>query len=261
MIIDPRGLKWSIPPKSSLQWVDIDGELVLLPGFTGPPVLPDPPGSVYRWYPDPTEVRRRKWYYPADNPTLFHRFSSVELTKEGVIEFAEKFGELKTYYGVDVGREHEKMGDSWSDWEVELREFRLAYRLWIALKNNDEGSLQSVYSKYRENGGLPPPSRITQESAWRDIGNHISIAFDRNILGIQSKVTLKSEGAGLNLVFEPRTLIAFIWLQLAQFVTTSERWKFCDFCGKPFKPESMKARYCSRSHRQMAYHKRKETGK
>ncbi len=29
-----------------------------------------------------------------------------------------------------------------------------------------------------------------------------------------------------------------------------DRWKFCEYCGEPFKPESMKARYCSESHPQ-----------
>ncbi len=237
MIIDPRGLEWPIPPKGSLRWEDIDGELHLLGGIS--------------------DLDRSRWYFPADNPALFHRFGLVDPTKEGIIEFAEKFGELGTYNGGPD--EDQNMADRLSDTKGELREFKFAYGLWRALKKNDEGSLQSVYSNYYRSPSMR--SRITQERAWRDIGFQISNAFDRLVLGIASKVSLKSEGAGVNLIFEPGSLIAFIWLQLAQVVTTSDRWKFCDFCGEPFKPESMKARYCSDSHRQMAYRKRKETGK
>ncbi len=40
-----------------------------------------------------------------------------------------------------------------------------------------------------------------------------------------------------------------------------DRWQICEYCGEPFKPESMKARYCSDNHRQMAYRKRNEIGK
>ena len=172
-----------------------------------------------------------------------------------------RVGDLGKHYEYDFVRNEMKSGDSWSDWKVERREFDLAYCLWMALKNNDESLLQSAYSEYRESGCRHPPGRITQERAWRDIGDHMSFAFDRNTNGIRPKFSLNSEGAGVSLVFEPVSLIAFIWLQLAQAVTTSDRWKFCDLCGEPFKPESMKARYCSDSHRQMAYRKRKEAGK
>ena len=239
MIIEARGFEWAIPPKGSLRWVDVDGEPCLLEGKTGP------------------TASRSRWYFPADNPTLFHRFGSVEPTKEGIIEFAEKFGELGTYYGGPD--EDEKMGDSFREWKGELREFKIEYDLWRALKKNDEGSLQSIYSTERRL--RPRPGRSLHESAWREIATGITSAFDRLVSGIQSKVSLKPEHTGLILVFEPGSLIAFIWLQFAQAVTTSDRWKFCDFCGEPFKPESMKARFCSDSHRQMAYHKRKQSKK
>ncbi len=252
MIINPRGFKWPIPPKEYLRWDEFDGDSILLPGRTGQI------GFVTKCYPDPAFFRKRRWYFPADNPTLFHKFHSFVLTKESIIEFAAKFGDLGKHYEYDFERNEMKSGDSWSDWKAELREFDFSYCLWMALKNNDESLLQSAYSEYRESGGRHPPGRITQERAWRDIGDHISFAFDRNTNGIRPKFSLNSEGAGVSLVFEPVSLIAFIWLQLAQAVTTSDRWKFCDLCGEPFKPESMKARYCSDSHRQMAYRKRKE---
>ena len=241
MLIDPHALEWSIPPKEALRWVDEPAESYLVKDTSNRTLSQD------------------RLYFPAENAALFHRFATTEPTKEGVLAFAQKFGFLGAEYGDldDYQIDGTYHWEKFSHWKGELKQIQIAYSLWRALKKNDETALHSIFSAERLRG---LPRLNIQQNAWRKIEHHTTDALERLIFAIvpDFNFAFESELTGLSLKFRPSSLISLIWLQFAQAASAIDRWQICDYCGEPFKPESMKARYCSDSHRQMAYRKRKE---
>ncbi len=276
MLIDPHALKWWIPPKGALRWVEWSNNLFLEKD-------------------DSAKAHDREWsYFPAENPILFHHFAVTEPTREGIIAFAQKFGLLGTSEWdvserpIDINTNAEMRLDEileitlatrgmvwelFKNWETEIEEIRVAYALWRALRKDDEAALHATFSLKRNWSFSPailqdPIWRGSQHfgirnGAWHEISYITTLAFERYSRTIRPKFDFfdMAQQTGLSVKFAPRSLIMLIWLQFAQAASASDRWKICDHCGEPFKPESMKARYCSDSHRQMAYLKRKETGK
>ena len=245
MIVDTQKLTWPIPPKGCLSWEQISEDLSHL-------------HCVSHFEP--------RWYYPGQNPTLFSRFGALEATKERIIEFAETFGVLwgegKPYW---IPGEEPYFMEDYRQWDEEIRRFKFCYKLWRALKRDDEDALGRVYAEFEGvTSTLGSATDVAPELVWRDIGHQIIYSIGRLQVFVDESLNMAyrvRSGGGLDFSFLPGSLIELIWLQLAQAVMSNDRWMFCDFCGEPFKPESLKARYCSDSHRQLAYRKRKQSKK
>jgi len=239
-----------IPPKGSLTWID------------------KPEGSYLVQDKQKSSSLGRS-YYPAEIPVLFHRLATTEISKEGILAFAETYGVL----GVELESWEERWEEfqeserfryweKYSNWRGEIKEMQAAYGFWSSLKKNDEATIRSIFALRRWWGGRLRSLNIWQ-NAWTQIGNITTDALERYPYTIRPDVDYpaQSKHMGLTIKFTPRSLISLIWLQFAQAASSTDRWQICEYCSEPFKPESMKARYCSDSHRQMAYLKRKEAQK
>ncbi len=71
--------------------------------------------------------------------------------------------------------------------------------------------------------------------------------------------TVNSDDSGIDFEISPTNLLSAIWLQFAGAVSTDAVYGTCEYCGELFKAKRKSARYCTESHRQMAYRKRKES--
>ena len=161
MLIDPHALRWRIPPKDALHWVEYSNDLYLAEDISA------------------SNRDRTRSYFPAENPILFHHFATTMPTREGFLAFARKFGLLGTSE-IDVSeREHPRplerdiqdavinvemrfdelfkytmasKGMVWElfkNWETELKEFQVAYAFWRALRKDDEAALRATFSLER----------------------------------------------------------------------------------------------------------------
>ncbi len=141
MLIDPHALEWMIPPKGTLTWID------------------KPEGSylVRDWQKSSSLGRS---YYPAEIPVLFHRLATTEISKEGILAFAETYGVL----GVELESWEERWEEfqeserfwhweKYSNWRGEIKEMQAAYGFWSSLKKNDEAAIRSIFSLRRIWGG------------------------------------------------------------------------------------------------------------
>ena len=217
-------------------------------------------------------------YYPTDLPELFITFIKTEPNRKGVLDFVEHFGVLglsESYYS----------GERLSAWVTEIVCLRHAYRLWCALKSQNTDALadlhrlrvqrsQDIAERFKADDAmrrLDPegwqsmihwPSEVAalplETVAWREIRKVTNDALQQH--GLVLECALKSDASGLITSFAPKTLIATLWLQFLE-LTIEEHWKVCDYCGKPFKAKSNKRRYCTSSHNQLAYLKRKKSKK
>ena len=250
-LIKPSGLEWPLLLKGGYYWIDRPRDSYLV----GHMPLDE----------KTAEPRPPRAYFPANNPKLFIRFAYLEPTKEAVIAFAETFGDLGLECPIpDTERYDPEMGipihgDPLSVWLTEAHFLRQAYALWRALR---QGAGDPISQEYLSDKAI----RMEQEEGYYAADRHI--AARQIIASILNErldkyratgfIELDSAGAGLELSFQPENLIGLIWLQFAQLVTAGYRWQACEYCGEPFRVESKRARYCSESHRQMAYRKRKE---
>ncbi len=196
--------------------------------------------------------------FPAKISNLFVQFARLEPLRENIIEFSSRFGRL----GVMSPEGYETL----SAWISEILSFGRAYRLWVAIKQNDKKALEEVLDEshtviipiYRGSMIDKTPGNL-HVIALHEIETHLNLAFAEH--PFYGEAYLNTDSANLDLAFRPKNLISLIWIQFSQVVTNPDRWKICEFCGDPFKPESMKRRYCNDSHKTRAYQKRKEVTK
>ena len=220
----------------------------------------------------------KHYYYPTDLPDLFMTFIKIEPAREEILNFVERYGVL----GLS---EHYTSSERLSDWVTEIVCLRHVYRFWCALKTQNTDTLaylhrlqvqrsQDIAERFKADDAsrrLDPegwqsminrPSEVAalplETVAWREIRNVTNDALQQH--GLVLNCALKSDASGLITRFAPKTLIAALWLQFLD-LTIEEHWKVCDYCGKPFKAKSKKRRYCTPSHNQLAYQKRKQTKK
>ena len=224
----------------------------------------------------------KHYYYPTDLPELFITFTNTDPNRVEILNFAEHYGRLglsEDYF----------LGERLSAWVTEIVCLRHVYRLWCALKSQNADTLAHLHRLFVQRHQdkaesvqaddlfkrLHPEewqSEINLHStiatlpsemiAWAEIGNITNDALQQHGLVLQCELNPKKgiDDPELITSFSPKTLIATLWLQFFE-LTIESHWKVCDYCGKPFKAKSNKRRYCTPSHNQLAYLKRKQAKK
>lgn len=188
-------------------------------------------------------------YRPGRIQNLYETFAFTEPTKDQILDFAETYGMLGL-------QQHYKtlIYEPFSLWVKEILSIRRAYRLWTAIKCEDEQALSAISKEKKNSPTNWPPGTV--EWAWDEIAWASNTAL--YCYNFEPNIRLIPDATGLELGFRPYSLIGLIWQQFAMVVTIRDRWTVCQYCGEPFEAKRKGRMYCSDSHRQMAYQKRRE---
>jgi hypothetical protein len=283
--LNREGFRKMIVEGTTARWdVELDGYFWIEPHEGAESLSPEGEALLFprSWKRDPFKNRSYS-ISPMEFPNLFHILARTEPTRDGVLEFANRFGLLGLPGGwVDTGVHlPEKWigptagdhgsdqatiktlgsirvpGEALKDWRYEIEAIALACDCWAALRGEEEQEYRELERALRDGKrdgkrifGVHPDSHSPISDALQSlVTNHLS----ERISGF---LRPKESGEGFDLRFKPLSLIGAIWLQLGQAIANGV-WKDCRYCGTPFKPKNIKAEYCSDSHRQLAYQKRK----
>lgn len=188
------------------------------------------------------EIRRRgidaEPYRPDEiSPPLHRQFADLEGTPDAMLDFVNKFGVL----GLTLGGAHAASEplDALLDARQRMSEF-------LALV------VDPPASGYRGRA-----FDIKAEEFNTHISPHMTIRLEPTPSG---RPVIKTV---------PRTLIAWMWLQVAKEISGFLKVAPCDYCGKLFEvspsrkwrepgERTTRAQYCSNSHRMLAWRKRQE---
>ena len=225
-------------------------------------------------------------YRPMQIPNLFVEFSRTEQNSVGVLSFCEKYG-LLGYDERGLSSVNKLfVAESLSSWIRNIRELSVAYNIWAALNFSDEELalqkyVESIQTFNKDNIRNADPRIESYNRLVSDKAEHYKMIYEAyegdiqeyiltqltyhmedNLKNVfQAFVDMRDDYSGISIQFKPDSLIGYIWYQFAKAVMFGEQWRLCDFCGEPFEFKNKKAQYCSDSHRQLAYQKRKGSGK
>jgi hypothetical protein len=250
---NPFFLKWLVPAQG-YEWV---------PGLDSQPRLvvrvsadADPGSYVYA---------------PLDDEKLFLKFAALKSNREGIRKFADEYGNLwRTYPSEIVKRKsgsysnEEMHGYSLLAWKYEIESLRELVELWKNARAARTEQLKKTIAwdgtdtvKYKlhdswfvlANANLnqillercKPPNLVKPamyllqsqinnrlESMKRQIIPRLVWCPGRRINGIARP------DDHLRVIFQPKDLLAAIWLQFAQAITEEYRLHKCEGCGEMF---------------------------
>jgi len=278
MIIDRSKLEWGCWRKGGYVWREQEWMDERGAGSDSYLVIP-------AWWEDPNfgyvddcDLPEAPYSYrPMENKTILKSFVNTEPTKEGVMSFVEKFGHL------GISEYHQKegakpvYGESYSDWISEISQVRGVLANWRLVGSGEalnfggvgdglglrSSSLMAQLSDDEKRFLEPAKDGVVNFDAPfnSEIGRLLEIANAINSklnVGIEPVAKINESADGISFALAPRRLINAIWLQVAQLVSPTSRFKMCGYCEEIFEAKSLKAQYCRQSHQQMAHRKRKK---
>jgi hypothetical protein len=286
MIIDRTKLEWPRWPKGGYVWREREWENEFGSNTGSYLVIPawwEPKGRDDEGLPMPDAPYS---YRPMENKFLLKNFANTEPTKEGIMSFVEKFGHL----GID-GPHGDEIESTWADeiqpswvgqgeslrhWIMEINLVRGALAEWALVGREekfDEDDVDTVSQNVQNFWWLMmSEDEMDQLNRFEDgsftfadphnakIGRltELSNLINKQLSNVIQPVTKINENAdGISFALAPWSLLGAIWVQIAEIVSPTSRWKMCGYCGELFEAKSLKAQYCKQSHQQMAHRKRK----
>ena len=200
-----------------------------------------------------------------NHPTLFLQFAATPPTKQDILGFIDKFGILGLSYSSKIGGDRLVGVEPIEVWETEITTLRDCLAYWQSIRHGEfisSRKTQSIESSYK---GL-------QEFFKKTPLKNIPCSFKRFVLDkicahihinceFEPSAVVNSDDSGIDFAIKPTNLLSAIWLQFVGAICTDNVYGTCGYCGALFKAKRKSALYCSGSHRQMAYRKRKETRK
>jgi hypothetical protein len=289
MIIDITQFSWSYDP-GGYRWRDEDALGGIKPNRFLVPVREDVlegknGQETAGFVPFPLWDKSACRTYPVfDRKDLYRRFANTPPTEDGIMQFANSFGELGRGEIAQFMLEQPKKGepgsvirssgpliafvkaDSFTTWCNEIEAMRLAYRCWKACRLDDEKELADVTAEIDAFSLSPAPD----DNEWtnlfpipRGLKGKVGLLEALTHLcnkGMQGRfsVVLRNDPDKPNPIpcMKPNSLIGALWYQFSETIG-DERWRACEFCGEPFQRRS-NAKYCTDSHKTMASQRRKK---
>ncbi len=271
MLILPDALQWPVHGRKAYRWIMKEfGDSA--PRYTGPgletpyELLAEQDALIDKWRlageeePEPTRS-----YMPLDgtHPTLFLQFAAIPPTKQGILSFIDKFGILGLSYMYKINGDRIGWVEPLQIWEIEIRTLRECLAYWKSIKDGEF---------------IPSEKTQSLEIAYKELQKYFKIGLSIDypysfkfflLSQISMRINLSckfepsavvnSDESGIDFEISPTNLLSAIWLQFAGAVSTDAVYGTCEYCGELFKAKRKSARYCTESHRQMAYRKRKES--
>jgi hypothetical protein len=194
-------------------------------------------------------------FQPSDQ--LFREFGRLAPDKAHVQDFANENGLLGTEpaRGVYEGDRIFEPGELLTDWIREIERMRAALILW-ARNKHDEAPLGGLVRHVPDRFVYGGPAFLGDEPGDREIsrardpaefhrlndGNGRWLAGAATIFLVRAvnsslrssvPVRLREFRSKVRLGFEPESLLAFLWLQFAEAITSDRGFRECEWCGAP----------------------------
>lgn len=192
---------------------------------------------------------------------LFRTFAKTPTTKEGVLDFANKYGHLGTGaggVGGDIDFEWEYWDDEkWEEWERNVRCEETnppdmePFEFWSYHITRMRQCVKT-WDKVQSGEAVEKEMQRLQVTVSNNLRGRVRVAFSRDPERI----------GGFLLQIKPNTLLGALWLQLAETISGCRKHRACAACRNWFEvsPEMFRKNrvYCSEECRSRAYRKRKE---
>ena len=263
---------WPVNPAYHWQdWLDEQGERVLVPAdelhnldspaavnllvgkveqtkeLTGPVLGPVGAAGTPRQY----HPMQRK------HAALFLTFAALDFRdKKAIREFASTYGllgaERQEQGPLHKHRRHYAFGESHLTWAYEICAMREGIGLVRPRSAQEEADEDAGYKK----------NELDPEYYRRALKRKQERLFNRHLQHVQSRIAFE-KGRPPRLSFEPRTLLAAMWLQLALATAQDKRFPACKFCQRLFEistaPTGFRTHreFCSASCKTQDYRRRK----
>jgi len=219
---DKAGYQWDSPPENSPDSAKQD-LLVRLLGFTGEGPYLNPKSFV------------SEYYLPFENPSLFRTFAETKTDEKGILQFAERFGQL----GPD---------NHISTWQAQIKEMSFAVALRDMVQARDvanlaamirwekdaiylETDLRDILIASADSGTM---ERFKRHDPFGPAMFHLQRIINKQLEGQASATLLWTEDRSkLQLIIMPASLIGALWLQLARTIDQDTHFRACAAgCGK-----------------------------
>jgi len=159
---------------------------------------------------------------------LFRLFATTEPSEEGIVQFAEQYGLL----GVGLPIEKKDGGIAYGEplhlWQYEIKKMMEATEVYFHAKEHDEDWL----SEHVQQSSLDTDNLVL-------LGHHFTFQLIEEALVLYSVTPLPVwspylplEKPQVELKFQPKNLLAAMWLQFAQAVAGDVQYKHCKHCEK-----------------------------
>lgn len=184
-----------------------------------------------------------------DNPTLFFQFAATEPSRDGVLAFADEYGQLanplpEEYWVSEDGEESFGECASLQFWQQEIREMSNLVGLYELWKDKDRKTLRNAVTWNENNATIGTthvirvPKRDVLLVAQRVLQARVNDRFNqgldssRSYVGIRPMLKL-NEANQLVSYLVPDNLLSAMWLQLHQAVRGKTSFKRCEGCHEP----------------------------
>ena len=174
-----------------------------------------------------------EYYQPFEDPGLFKLFANIEPTKEGVLAFAQKYGQI----GAD---------NSLLTWTEQIQAMRSAADLWDLVQRRDIIQLAFLirWDSHAINfetdrgdvliAGEDSMTHFKRPDPVRPALFHLQKIINRQLEGQASaKLLWAADYSRLHLHIMPTTLIGGLWLQFARAIEDNIGYRACEAgCGR-----------------------------
>lgn len=225
------------------------------------------------------------------NPMLYREFTSTEPTESGFVSFADRFGFLQMQKSRSL--RNPPIYESVDTWQYAHKQMRFAVKLWDAAEKEDIKYLKSEIKWWQrelkdsgetiiwvECGVFYCGYQVHTPRAWRSRTEVIEIRevcrpgelvlpaklfclayINRNIeRSGRKKLKYNRETGMIENYYVPYTLIAAIWNQFGDAVSSNRRGRRCEQCGSWFEQKRSTKKYCSETCRARAFKARQANG-
>ncbi len=198
-----------------------------------------------------------------DEPALFRKFADTELTKEGILDFANRYGLLARELDVRRNeREPWTTTDSFTRWENEIGVMSTFLKVWDAYRNEDKAELRKVIQwvedsdnpsgfrlryyrdkelevasidKYLDRYDIMDATAVKSKMIPGDLFMPALILIQRiiNIWLTKNRIHTRlvmNEELNLEQYLMPENLLAAMWLQFLLNVSGQTDFERCDIC-------------------------------
>ena len=232
-----------------------------------------------------------KTYHPLQEFTgLYRQFAALPPTREGILEFANRFGLLGTieYVGLPLGAplvsgeewsRPETRGERLANWTKHIQEMKDAVEVWDRLATGDIDGLRQL-ERSRQLFSKPP--RYWEDDAlsyYRDPTNQELVSAGRlldpavdfvlqmvnsHLVRVSPQLRRDRSTGALDFYVVPGSLLGAMWLQFTDAIAEKKRYERCVTCKTPFEISTGPAgfrtnrRYCSEGCRFKAHYERLE---
>lgn len=230
--------------------------------------LNEPPGTPREWFltDQPSTRPGQPYELFHDAPAAFQEFGATPLDRDGILSFAERYGNLggrSNQASLDMPGMHPVWGVSWEQWQSEIKAMRLAVALWGAIQATREGDTNALRSiirwpeKDRVEFSSPAADDLSagtvqkviaspviypERLAWLRPGDLLAPALQeiqravnlRLDWGTATQLAWDERRADLRIRLVPDGLHSALWMQLAHAITANKVFRRCAQCGTWF---------------------------